>query len=134
MKTCASHTAKVIDGSEGRRPQTGIFVLFSPRLLLYQLHANDFPPTIYTISNTDLKIFVHAHKAPGMFRLFFIISPFSSDFFSFPPYQAVTAESSRVQKAAENSVPTHEKAYATLNFWQFHPPTDTSSTCECSRG
>lgn len=55
-------------------------------------------------------------------------------FFSFPPYQAVPAESSKVQKAAKISVPTHEKACATLNFWQFHPPTDTSSTCEVLKG
>lgn len=45
----------------------------------------------------------------------------------------MAAESSRVQKAAEISVPTHEKAYAALNFWQFYPPTDTSSTCEVLR-
>lgn len=55
-------------------------------------------------------------------------------FFSFPPYQAVSAESSRVQKAAEFSVPTHEKAYAALNFWQFYPPTGTSSSCEVLKG
>lgn len=55
-------------------------------------------------------------------------------FFHFPFPQAVAAESSRVQKAAKISVPTHKKAYAALIFWQFYPPTDTSGTCEVFKG
>lgn len=69
-----------------------------------------------------------------MVRPFFIISLFSNDFFLSLSPQALAAESSRAQKAAEISVPTHEKAYAAFNFWQFYPPTDTSGTCEVLKG
>lgn len=46
----------------------------------------------------------------------------------------MAAESSRVQETAEISVPTHEKAYAVLSFWQFYPPTDTTDACEVLGG
>lgn len=93
-----------------------------------------FPPLFIKFLMLIKKIFSRAHKAPEMFKPFFCNFSLFQWFFLFPPYQAVGAESSRVQQAAEISVPTHEKAYAALNFWLFNPPTGTSSTCEVLKG